>query len=394
MISKDYFGEGKNIEFKREIPKRHEKFLKDIIAFSNCTGGKIILGIEDNTNIVYGIGDRNPFKLSDDISNMVSDACKNEEEKNEIRDVTIEKLEDWGLLCKVGKDLYPTHAFMLMTDNRVRYAKIQCALFKGRTRDIFIDRKEYTGPIYSQIDDAYRFVLNYIKIGVEIDGVFRNDRYELPIDAIREMIANAVVHRSYLDDSTIQVSIYDNRIEVMSPGMLYGGMDLETAKHGKSRCRNAAIAEAFYYMHIIEAWGTGLPRIINQCKKYGLPEPEFEELGDGFKVTIFRKVSNASEKVSNASEKVSNASEKEVNIMFDQYIPLLEKENVTETFIFNIHQVFEQCGVDMPFGQKNVMQWLDCSKSKATNIMNAMKTAKIIEKVNGLGAGRYKFIEL
>lgn len=75
MIEKISFGEDKNIEFKRQIPKNHEKFLKDIIAFSNCTGGKVILGVEDITNIVCGIGDINPFKLSDDISNMISDAC-------------------------------------------------------------------------------------------------------------------------------------------------------------------------------------------------------------------------------------------------------------------------------------------------------------------------------
>ena len=75
MVDKGFFGENKNVEFKREIPKKHEKFLKDVIAFSNCTGGKIILGIEDITNAVYGIGDVNPFKLSDDISNMISDAC-------------------------------------------------------------------------------------------------------------------------------------------------------------------------------------------------------------------------------------------------------------------------------------------------------------------------------
>lgn len=75
MVNKEYFGEGKNIEFKREIPHNHEKFLKDIIAFSNTSGGKVIIGIEDETNIVWGIGEQNPFKLSDNISNMVSDAC-------------------------------------------------------------------------------------------------------------------------------------------------------------------------------------------------------------------------------------------------------------------------------------------------------------------------------
>lgn len=96
----------------------------------------------------------------------------------------------------------------------------------------------------------------------------------------------------------------------MSPGMLYDGLDLETAKQGKSMCRNESIAEAFHYMRIVEAWGTGLPRIINRCKEYGLPEPLFEEFGDGFKATIFRKASNAHQKLSNACQNVSNDAEK------------------------------------------------------------------------------------
>lgn len=63
MVSKEYFGEGKNIEFKRELPKNHEKFLKDVIAFSNSTGGQVVLGIEDETCVVYGIGEQSPFKI-------------------------------------------------------------------------------------------------------------------------------------------------------------------------------------------------------------------------------------------------------------------------------------------------------------------------------------------
>ena len=390
MVEKLFFGEGKNIEFKREIPPKHEKFLKDIIAFSNSTGGKVILGIEDKTNLVYGIGETNPFKLSDDISNMISDACtpqiisyitiqtleektvliidippgnfrpyylkslgkeasayiringtsrpadarmlqelelegqhiyydsmqeigmeyqekqalelcaimkqlalescKTEDERAEVKDLTIEKLEDMGLLCKVGRDYATTHAFHLMTENKVRFAKIQCALFKGTDRDIFIDRKEFKGPIYEQIQEAYQFVLRHINRGAEFEGVVRRDIYELPVLAIREAIVNAVTHRSYLDDSCIQVSVFDDRLEVLSPGRLYGGLDIETALSGKSKCRNAAISEAFYYIGIIEAWGTGLGRIRKSCREYGLKEPVIEEFGDGFRVIFFRKI--------------------------------------------------------------------------------------------------------
>ncbi len=74
--------------------------------------------------------------------------------------------------------------------------------------------------------------------------------------------------------------------------------------------------------------------------------------------------------------------------------PLFEEAEVTNTFINNVEQVFEQCGIGVPFGQTNVMEWLNCSKSKATNIMNAMKAAKVIKKVTGLGPGKYEFVEV
>ena len=328
------------------------------------------------------------------------DACETEEEKLAIKDMTLAKLHDFGVLCMVGRNPYPTHAFNLLTDNTNKTAKVQCALFKGKTRDIFIDRKEFAGPIYEQVDDAYNFVLRHIDMGAQIDGEYRKDMYELPISAIRETIANAVLHRSYLDRSCVQVCIYDDRLEVSSPGMLYGGLDIETAKTGKSTCRNEAVAEVFHYMHIVEAWGTGIPRIINRCNEYCLLAPIFEEFGDGFKVTLFRKVSNASEKISNASEKVSNASEKasnaseKVSNAFDNYIPLLRAADVTDIFINNIRIVYEHCNTDTLFGQAKVMEWLECSKSKATNIMNVLKKANVVEKVKGFGAGRYKFVDL
>ena len=437
MLYKEDFGEGKNIEFKREIPKRHEKLLKDVIAFSNSTGGKIFIGIEDKTNEVIGIGEKNPFRLADDISNMIFDSCtpiidpeitiqtlegrtvvvvevfpgrmrpyylksfgkeqssyiringtsrpaddrklkelelegqkisydtlpeidmeysereakilcnamekvaydvqttcvtreiqemsldpKQNTEKTEIiNKMTIEKLEDLGLLCRIGKDLQPTHAFRLMTKNKIRYAKIQCALFKGTERDIFIDKREFDGPLYIQLEDAYRFVLKHINLGAKIEGLHRKEAYELPVRTIRELITNAIVHRSYLDESCIQVCVYDDRIEVTSPGMLYGGLDMQSAKSGKSKCRNTAIAESFRYMGLIEAWGTGIPRMIKECREYGLREPMFEELGDSIRVTIFRE--NEELEIRKRAENIQNTGNKY------QYMNNINSENLT-----------------------------------------------------------------
>lgn len=126
------------------------------------------------------------------------------------------------------------------------------------------------------------------------------------------------------------------------------------------------------FMHIVEAWGTGIPRIINRCNEYGLPEPVFEEFGNGFKVVLFKKVSNT----------------------FEDYIPLLNAVGATDIYINNIRIVYEHCRVDTLFGQTNVMEWLNCSKSKATNVMNVLKMANAIEKVKGFGTGKYRFLDL
>ena len=131
-----------------------------------------------------------------------------------------------------------SNAFVLLTSDYFRFAKIRCALFKGTDRDVFIDKKEYSGPLYKQIEAAYQFVLRHINHSAEIDGLVRKDRYELPVGAIREMIINAVCHRNYMDNSYVQVAIYDDRLEVTSPGMLYGGLTLEEAISGRSKIRN------------------------------------------------------------------------------------------------------------------------------------------------------------
>ncbi len=133
------------------------------------------------------------------------------------------------------------------------------------------------------------------------------------------------------------------------------------------------------FMHIVETRGTGIPRIINRCNEYGLPEPVFEEFGNGFKVVLFKKVSNAPKKVSNT---------------FEDYIPLLNAVGATDIYINNIRIVYEHCRVDTLFGQTNVMEWLNCSKSKATNVMNVLKMANAIEKVKGFGPGKYRFLDL
>lgn len=238
--------------------------------------------------IEYSVTDQSVDKLCRDIRNYMISAVHSEEERRDIPEVTVDQLLNWKILKKTEGKLLATNAFVLLTSDYFRFAKIQCGLFKGIDRDEFIDKKDYTGPLYEQIEGAYQFVLRHINLSAEIDGLVRKERYELPVGAIREMIINAQCHRNFMDNSCVQVAIYDDRLEVTSPGMLYGGLTLEEAMSGRSKIRNRAIAEVFSRMELIEEWGTGIRRILKRAEEYNLPKPEFLEIGDSFRVNLYR----------------------------------------------------------------------------------------------------------
>jgi predicted HTH transcriptional regulator len=99
---------------------------------------------------------------------------------------------------------------------------------------------------------------------------------------------NLPYHRNYGVSASVQVAVFDNRVGVTSPGMLYGGITLKEVLSGASRIRNKAIATVFAQMHIIDDWGTGIKKIIDGCRDYGISDPEFIELGTSFRVNIYR----------------------------------------------------------------------------------------------------------
>ena len=388
-------GESKNIEFKRQLPEKSEKYIKTIIAFANTAGGKLIVGIDDESREVLGVEESSVFQIMDAIANAVSDMCEPQivpdisfqtidhkciviieiypganrpyyirsqgrdkgtyirlagttrpadalrikelelqganlsydemisigheindkavgklcgdirkymledmvtaQEKKAINEVTLLHLENWGIVKRVEGKLLATNAFVLLTSDEFRFSRIQCARFKGTERVVFIDKREFKGPLYEQVEEAYQFVLKHINLGAQIEGLIRKDSYELPVASIRESIVNAVTHRNYMENSCIQIAVFDDRVEITSPGMLYGDLSIETIKQGKSKIRNKGIAEVFNRMNIIEEWGTGISRIIAGCLEYQLPEPEFLEFGDSFRVNIFRKQESSQE---------------------------------------------------------------------------------------------------
>ena len=399
-------GESKNVEFKEMLPDKSEKYIKTVIAFANTQGGRLIVGVNDETRKVTGVDMDSVFKIMDSITNAVSDSCtpqivpditfqtmedktvvvvsiapgvnrpyymksKGKEDGTYIRvagtsrqadldkikelelegarvswdeltcvghevkenaikklcrdmnryrnkmqerkgnaeklpQVTRAQLLNWNVIRKTEDGYLASNAFALLTGKHFHYSKTQCAVFAGTDRGEFIDKREYDGPLYEQIEEAYAFVLRNIRRGARVEGLIRRESHELPPGAIREMIINAHCHRNFLDTSCVQVALYDDRLEVTSPGGLCYGLTLEEALSGRSKQRNRIVAEVFSQMGLIEAWGTGLRNIRKAAEEYSLPEPQFVEMPGTFRVNLFRNLSPMEER-----QKIGKTSVKE-----------------------------------------------------------------------------------
>ena len=230
-----------------------------------------------------------PFEAVD-IQDFASFFYEKTEEPLDVN--TLKKLD---LLRVYQGQLLPTNALLLFTSYSVRkgyfpYSKIECARFKGTTPDTFIDQKTIDVHIGAQAELAYEFVLRHINQGAQVTGVYTKTRWEYPVKAIREALRNAVVHRDYsLLGKDIKVAIYDDMVEITSPGKLLPSIDFHDLEARQSDIRNRAIAPVFKKMGIIDQWGNGLRLIAEELKKY--PEIGFRwlERGLSFQVQFFKR---------------------------------------------------------------------------------------------------------
>ena len=166
--------------------------------------------------------------IEEDIDKLCGDIERFREKSGmEAKKVKKEQLINWKILKQSEGQLLATNAYALLTSDYFPFAKTQCAVFKGTDRTVFLDKREFDGPVYEQIEKAVDFVLRNIRLGATIEGLVRKEKYELPPEAIREMIVNAHCHRNFLYESCIQVAVYDDRLEVTSPGGLYNGLTYE-----------------------------------------------------------------------------------------------------------------------------------------------------------------------
>lgn len=203
-------------------------------------------------------------------------------------------LEKLNLIHQEHNQNYPTNGLVLLSDDALRhklfpYSKIECARFKGEIPGDFIDQKTIDVPLSLQAEEAYQFLLRHISQGSSYEGVYRKDRWEYPVIALREVVRNAIIHRDYaLTGKDIKIAVFDDKIEITSPGNLLPTIDFNELESGQSDIRNKVLAPVFKKLGIIEQWGNGLKLISEDLKQY--PEIEFRwtQPGMSFRATFLK----------------------------------------------------------------------------------------------------------
>jgi ATP-dependent DNA helicase RecG len=176
-----------------------------------------------------------------------------------------------------------TNLGLLLSDQSVHTVKL--AAFEGFEKEVFKDRQEFQGSLLRQLEEVYTLLDIYNHTHAEVRGLLRTDKRDYPEDALREALLNAIVHRDYAFSSSTFISIFDDRIEFVSIGGLPKGISLDDIMLGLSVPRNEHLADIFYRLRLIEAYGTGIPKIMRSYAE-DRRKPELMVTANAFKVML------------------------------------------------------------------------------------------------------------
>lgn len=186
----------------------------------------------------------------------------------------------------VNADGIYTNLAYLLSDQCVHTVK--AAVFEGTDKSVFKDRHEFNGSLLQQLNEVYEYISKYNRTRAEFAGLHRIDKRDYPEDALREALLNSLVHRDYSYSASTLISIFDDRIEFISVGGLVRGISADDIMLGVSITRNENLAHIFYRLTLIEAYGTGIPKILKSYQSFPL-QPKFEISENAFKITLPNK---------------------------------------------------------------------------------------------------------
>lgn len=355
------FRESETVELKAIVV---EDIKKEIVAFANCEGGRLYIGVDDDGEI---IGLESPDAAIQQISNMVRDSIKPDVtmfvhydtlEKNgkQIVQVDVQRgtdrpyylakkgLRPEGVYVRQGTSSVPstdtairrmiketdgdsfedmrsleqeltfeatgrefeqrkipfgntqmktlkmingdgiyTNLGLLLSEQCVH--TIKAAAFEGTDQSVFKGRREFSGSLLKQLNDVYDYIDMYNQIHATFEKLRRIDCRDYPEVALREALLNSLVHRDYSFRASTLISIYTDRIEFVSIGGLLPGVSLDDVMMGLSVCRNPQLANVFYRLELIEAYGTGMRKIMGAYAGSG-KTPVIETTDNAFKIVL------------------------------------------------------------------------------------------------------------
>jgi len=263
-----------------------------------------------------------------------------------LRQLEISRVHMKNLGILTGDDIY-TNMGLLVSDQCKH--SIKFAVFQGTDKLVFKDRKELTGSLFDQLTDTYKTIDFYNGTKATFNELLRTDERDYPEDAVREALLNAIVHREYAFSGSTIVNLYLDRLEIISLGGLVSGMSLEAAMLGASQPRNEKLASLFYRMKLIEAYGTGISKIIS-CYKGQHVQPKFENVEGAFRVIL------------------PNIHAQEISVEEEKYLPILK--------------LFEK---QKEITRNDVEDALGVGTTHAVNTLKEMLSKNLIKKV---GSGR------
>ena len=301
------FVKGRDDSKRDKDTQRFIKTVRDSFVYKRFTNADELKAQVLNSLISYLDDKRMLSKTSFDRT-ICHEAEYKAIDENEVKDF----LENRAIKLKVGVPKIPIRDFLVKTlkvvreeDGRLKPTnacllffgenpseyipqnEIRIARFRGVTRTEFIDSKEIKGPIYKMLDEIELFFKRNTRLASKVVEFKRVDVPEYPYEVIREAVINAIAHRDYTYRwSPIMFSIFDDRIEVSSPGSLLPGLNIKSLE-GHHATRNKIICDIFHETKDMEKFGTGIGKMKRLMKEHGLSKPEFKEEGDFFVVKFY-----------------------------------------------------------------------------------------------------------
>lgn len=234
---------------------------------------------------------------------------------------------------------------------------IKAARFSDNTQNRFQGRREFSGSLFKQLEDAYAYIDMANDLRSTIKGLYRIDKQDYPKAALREALLNSIVHRDYGVGASTIISIYANRMEFVSIGGLVEGVSLEDVLIGVSACRNTKLANIFYRLDLIEAYGTGLQKINSNYEEYGC-KPEFIVTPGAFKVIL------------------PNTNEQEENVPTE--VLAVKEQSATYGYVDYDIKVLELIEAKPGIGRSEIASVLNLSASKAVRLLKGLREAGLI----------------